>query len=199
VHKGVRVAAGAVTALIASTIIPFGIPSGTAQAGQGPSSLYSGAKRKLTHRKSKDRHQRLGQENVRPSRPDKVSWEDGVWVFRWSRDKRSGVAFRQVGTGIEIDELYRGPGQPPGTAGLMLADSLRIAGIEKPSEIKAENIINRASRNQMARKTRVDQTIIGKAIEKTARDLGGHITKWEARPQLTNPSVFDGSVTISYQ
>jgi hypothetical protein len=85
--------------------------------------------------------------------------------------------FERHGNGVRVTDIYRG-NQPPGSAGQMLADSLRQVGLRQPSTIRISNIVNDQTIQQLQVGSTPGNTALGRATANAVQELGGRITGW---------------------
>jgi Flp pilus assembly pilin Flp len=95
----------------------------------------------------------------------------------WDGDPHAMVAFETDGRGVVVSDIFRGA-EPRGTAGQMLADSLRIAGQPRPTTIRLSGIINKPTLEALERGATPAETLLGSTVGNAARELGGSITGW---------------------
>jgi RHS repeat-associated protein len=84
--------------------------------------------------------------------------------YHWSGGGQA--TFKAKGAGVIVDGIKRG-GAPPGSAGAMLGDSLRAAGLSRPSSLIAPNVIQ---------KTPGSNDLLEGVLRSAAAELGGTVT-----------------------
>lgn len=118
----------------------------------------------------------------------------------WNGDDTASVGFEiyDLGDRVVLWNVYRG-GQPKGTAGQMIADSLREAEAEQPSVIEIVNIDNPPTVTALASGTHPRDTILGQTLTKAATELGGTIaypTGWHHDKAYSGKDRI--TITITY-
>jgi hypothetical protein len=119
-----------------------------------------------------------------------------VWIAKWSGTS-SLVSFRVLSDSkVSIFDIGRDKNhQPKGTAGQMIADSLRAANIPQPKIIKIDMISNPPTVAKLAQGKSPSETVLGETVRKTVEDLGGEIAEWVPVP----PGVTDAfEVKVTY-
>ncbi|GAA2700665.1 hypothetical protein GCM10010412_097990 [Nonomuraea recticatena] len=114
---------------------------------------------------------------ARPPLVESAGW--GGWTATWPRDSLAGVMMEKEGRGVNVSYLARGK-NPRGSGGQMLADTLRAAGIHRPTAIRISEITNRETQEALIRGFSPGETKLGKTLRRTAAELGGRITNWSS-------------------
>jgi hypothetical protein len=112
----------------------------------------------------------------RPVSPN-VEPHFGGYRATFRGDPRALAAFEPLGAGVRVTDLYRG-GQPSGSGGLMLAESLQRAGLARPEFIRFSQVINEPTVLQLASGVAPGSTLLGGTMNTTVGALGGRITSW---------------------
>jgi hypothetical protein len=107
--------------------------------------------------------ERESQQVARPTVSGAMDSFDMHW-YRWAGGGQA--TFKSKGAGVIVDGIKRG-GAPPGSAGAMLADSLRAAGLSRPSSLIAPNVIQ---------KTPGSNDLLEGVLKSAATELGGTVT-----------------------
>jgi hypothetical protein len=103
------------------------------------------------------------QQIARPAVSGAIDSFDMHW-YRWAGGGQA--TFKSKGTGVIVDGIKRG-GAPPGSAGAMLADSLRAAGLSRPTSLTAPNVIQ---------KTPGSNDLLEGVLKSATTELGGTVT-----------------------
>jgi ubiquinone/menaquinone biosynthesis C-methylase UbiE len=125
----------------------------------------------------------------RAPKPESVIFDpnSGKWEARWPNDIVPRVSFTKPDKNgvVYVDYLYRKPNiagveaLPPGTAGQILADSLKSAGIHSPKKIVIVDIVNTQTSKALESKHHESTTVLGQALSNAVRELGGTTTRWK--------------------
>jgi hypothetical protein len=118
----------------------------------------------------------------------------GGYRATWTGDSRALAAFEPQGTGVYVSDIFRGA-RPKGSAGAMLADALRGAGIDRPSTIRITGIIHKPTLAQLAVGAPAADTVLGRTLANAAREMGGTITGWATGVTREKPWI---EATMAY-
>ncbi|MFC2140570.1 hypothetical protein ACFLQ1_02485 [Candidatus Auribacterota bacterium] len=103
----------------------------------------------------------------------------GAIKATWTGDDRAFILFEPIGTGVYVSDIFRGE-MPKGSAGKMLATSLKLAGILTPSFIRITNILDtQPTLTQLDQGMAIKETILGVTLNKTILALEGKAVKWD--------------------
>jgi len=103
-----------------------------------------------------------------------------VWISRWD-GTASHISIRVMPNGeVSVFDINRDKkSQPPGSAGHMIASSLREIGALRPPAIRVDMINNPPTTEALKAGRDPDKTVIGEMVRNAARELGGDISGWE--------------------
>jgi hypothetical protein len=175
------------TAVTMAALALFLAPSVTQEsAWASPSrpSSPSGSKSRETSPSRVTSHRATPPTSVKPFRPG-----SSIWDARWD-GTLSGVKFAVHGTVVTIWDIYRDKRyQPKGTGGQMIADSLRKAGVSRPSVIRVETIVNPPTVSALEAGAHPSETVLGKTVSSAAVNLGGSVNYWTPLDKLPSKSL----------
>jgi hypothetical protein len=169
-----------VAVALSAAVIPSAVLSGSAYAGNsGPVSAHPPKNAGKAHPS--------GSQTVRaaPLREVKQTLVYGrprsEWTVSWDNDPEATIVFsKERDGGVDVSAIYRG-NQPPGTAGQMLADSLKdpSVNIPRPTSIKISSIENPPTVAALQGGKSATETVLGKTIIKAAQELGAEVDGWD--------------------
>ena len=93
--------------------------------------------------------------------------DDGFGMSRYHWDGGGTASFEQKGSSVSVDYVKRGTVAPPGSAGQMLADSMKKAGISNPASLVGPNILQKGPNSN---------ALIEKTLRDAAAAMGGTVT-----------------------
>jgi hypothetical protein len=115
----------------------------------------------------------------RPTKPKVKERDFGDIEAKWDGDSKAYALFEPKGNDVHVSDIFRGS-QPKGSAGIMLADSLKAAGINKPNAIRFTNILEtQPTLAQLQEGIPVSETVLGKTLLKAVEELGGVVKGWK--------------------
>jgi RHS repeat-associated protein len=128
--------------------------------------------------------------------PAKVTYDPQLERYEatYGADEKAYAMFKAKGSGVEVTDLFRG-NQPTGSAGKMLADALGKAGKGTPGAIRFSGIINERTLAELGQRLAPGETLLGKTLSNTVKELGGKITGWSSGVYRGKPWI---EATISY-
>jgi hypothetical protein len=132
----------------------------------------------------------------RPFGSPTVEWstyDENVFTARWPNDPAAVAEVRVNGDMVDITGIWRGS-QPPGSAGAMIADSLREVKVTRPAIVRV-SATNETTTQQIQRGQPINETQLGQTLSNTVQELGGTTVNWRIGNSGGRPFI---EATVQY-
>jgi len=104
---------------------------------------------------------------------------DGGFTAKVPGDNRAMIMLQHDGKGVDVSDVFRG-NQPKGSAGDMLAETIKKSGKSQPEHIKISKISEtQPTIDQLRQGADPGDTVLGKTVINAAKKLGGKVTGWK--------------------
>lgn len=115
---------------------------------------------------------------AKPSSKPSVEPHPDGYKATWPDTPDAAIFFSVDDGAVNVPGIWRG-GQPKGSAGAMLADSIKGAGELQPKSIKFSSIENPPTVHALGKGSPPGETVLGKTAADAATSLGGKVTSWK--------------------
>lgn len=125
--------------------------------------------------------------NPSPTTPIVSDHPDGYRV-EWPGYNRAFALFSVEGSKVIVTDIFRDAAQPKGSAGQMLADAFRVAGIWRPTEVRLANILpTQPTLSQLQEGKPPEETVLGQVLVALAAALGLKTVYWNHGQERGKP------------